>query len=212
MVLSIFDLILNAYKVLLEKQDAVSENSSNRIKLTQNQSLQLLFDLKFLFSLFDLKSINFVSSSNEDTNLSKLFTKVFDEYKNVCSELESIIDPFDYDISSPFIQSNITKSISRSVVNFILFLLPYHNLLSYLFLVYYEKALYGIISVNDKQLKNTAATNSTSANEKFNLLVLSNNQQRFELLPLASQQSQDQQAKLQQMQYKNQISMVINLI
>jgi hypothetical protein len=212
LVLSIFDLILNAYKVLLEKQDAVSENSSNRIKLTQNQSLQLLFDLKFLFSLFDLKSINFVSSSNEDTNLSKLFTKVFDEYKNVCSELESIIDPFDYDISSPFIQSNITKSISRSVVNFILFLLPYHNLLSYLFLVYYEKALYGIISVNDKQLKNTAATNSTSANEKFNLLVLSNNQQRFELLPLASQQSQDQQAKLQQMQYKNQISMVINLI
>ena len=65
--------------------------------------------------------------------------------------------------------------------------------------------MYGILNINDR-LNRNASQNATltTANEKFNLLVLCNNQHRFELLPIASQQAQQQQQQLQQ-QNKNQI-------
>ena len=59
--------------------------------------------------------------------------------------------------------------------------------------------MYGILNINDR-LNRNASQNATltTANEKFNLLVLSNNQHRFELLPIASQQAQQQQQIIQQ--------------
>ena len=60
--------------------------------------------------------------------------------------------------------------------------------------------MYGILNVNDRVNRSNAqnTTSLTTANEKFNLLVLSNNQHRFELLPIASQQAQQQQQIIQQ--------------
>ena len=60
--------------------------------------------------------------------------------------------------------------------------------------------MYGILNVNERVNRSNAqnTTSLTTANEKFNLLVLSNNQHRFELLPIASQQAQQQQQIIQQ--------------
>ena len=44
--------------------------------------------------------------------------------------------------------------------------------------------------MNEKAIRNAANNTLTTANEKFNLLVLSNIQQRFELLPIISLQNQ----------------------
>lgn len=112
-----FDRILKAYTGLIDQ-----EESDDRIKMTQNQALQALFDIKFLFGLFDLKSIHFVTSSatatSDDQIMNKMFERVVEDYKGVCSRLESLVDPFDFDICSPFIQSNINKAISRSLVRY----------------------------------------------------------------------------------------------
>jgi len=132
----------------------------------------MLFDLKFLYILFDLK----VTLINKQ--------QIQDDYKNVCSQLESFIDPFDYDICLPFIQSNINKSIART------------------------STLYGILNLNERLFRSsTNNTSMTTANDKYNLLVLSTNQHRFELLPLANQQAQQQLNldKQQNIQFKNQI-------
>lgn len=53
--------------------------------------------------------------------------------------------------------------------------------------------MYGILNVNEKNLRNLSNLQSkvSSTNEKNNLIVLSNNQHRFELLPIASQQAQE---------------------
>ncbi len=134
--------------------------------------MQMLFDLKFLYILFDLK----VTLINKQ--------QIQDNYKNVCSQLESFIDPFDYDICLPFIQSNINKSIART------------------------STLYGILNLNERLFRSsTNNTSMTTANDKYNLLVLSTNQHRFELLPLANQQAQQQLNldKQQNIQFKNQI-------
>ena len=117
LILSLFDLILDAYKHMLNAQ---KNTSLEKIKLTQNQALQIVFDLKFLYALFDFKSTGLYLNSaiHENTESNKKFNKLIDEYKEVCSMLESFIDPFDYDICAPFIQSKISKCISRSAVFF----------------------------------------------------------------------------------------------
>lgn len=133
--LSVLDLVLKFYLDLFNKnKNAIHKAGDQRIKLTQNQSLQILFDLKFLFNLFDFKSISlsmnspllstsmsFSGSSNQiDHEASlKLYNKLNEEFKNVTDLYESLIDPFDYDICLPFMQSNIAKSITRSSVKFL---------------------------------------------------------------------------------------------
>lgn len=59
------------------------------------------------------------------------------------------------------------------------------------------KGLYGILNVNERQFRNMSNFQSkvSSSNEKYNLMVLSNSQNRFELLPIASQQVQQVQAQ-----------------
>lgn len=162
-----FELVLKSYKKVIDLETS--------IKLTQNQAMQILFDIKFLFVLFDLK-LNLINKQS-----------LQDEYKNICSQLESFIDPFDYDICIPFIQSNITKLIARTTT------------------------LYGVLNVNERfnRTSSSNATSLTTANDKYNLLVLSSNQSRFELLPLPSAQSQQQMNIDKQQAFKaNQNSML----
>lgn len=175
LILNVFELIIKAYQAIVLKQN--SNDNEKSIKLTQNQSLQMLFDIRFLYTLFDLKSFQIMTTDKDNIN------RIQEEYKKLTSDLEGFIDPFDYDICSPFIQSNISKSISRS------------------------SALYGILNTSERFARsNISGTSITTDNDKFNLLLLSNNQQRFELLPLPSLQSQQQvnNEKQQNLFYKNQ--------
>lgn len=161
LILAVFEMVLNSYEKIITNVQS--------IKLTQNQSMQMLFDLKFVYNLFDLK-LNLIGKQN-----------IQEEFKNICLKLEAIIDPFDYDICTPFIQSNINKTIARTAT------------------------LYGVLNINERLIRSTTNnTSMTTANDKYNLLVLSNNQHRFELLPLPSQQSQQLNFEKQQAQFKNQ--------
>ena len=66
--------------------------------------------------------------------------------------------------------------------------------------------MFGILNVNDRFNRDkNQNTTLTTANEKFNLLVLSSNQHRFELLPIASQQAQQHQQQQTLLQNKSQI-------
>jgi hypothetical protein len=109
-------MILDYYKKLLNEHKNL--DSQDKIKLTQNQALQLIFDLKFLHTLFDLKSTGVYLNvgSSEHLELNKKFQRSLEDYNEVCSLLESFVDPFDYDICTPFIQSKLAKCISRSAV------------------------------------------------------------------------------------------------
>ena len=171
----VFKLIISAYnEVITEQKKNLDEQNNKMIKLTQNQSLQMIFDLRFLYTLFDMKSCN--------------QAEIHSHYKQVCGDLEGFIDPFDYDICMPFMQANITKSISRT------------------------SALYGVLNTNERFGRtNLSSIGVATANDKFNVLVLSNNQHRFELLPLPSQQSQQQlqMEKQQSLLLKNQANTVI---
>ena len=118
LILSVFELILHSYTNLINEQQEL-KHQTDKIKITQNQALQMIFDLKFLYALFDLKSSSFSAGLNENPTLNKVYNRVLDSYKNVCSLLETFIDPFDYDIVTPFMQSKISKCITRSAVSFV---------------------------------------------------------------------------------------------
>jgi hypothetical protein len=94
----VLQLVVNAFEEIFEAIRNQDEQKTKQI-LTQNQSLQTLFDLKFLFAFFDVKS-----------------DELSDKFKQVTGQYESLIDPFDFDICMPFIQSNITKSVIRTSV------------------------------------------------------------------------------------------------
>jgi hypothetical protein len=90
--------------------------SDDKIKLTQNQALQFLFDLKYVFNLFDMKSV-LLTPKQETDEATVDPNKLLDDFKNVCTDLETLIDPFDYDICLPFLQSNVNKFVARSTVS-----------------------------------------------------------------------------------------------
>lgn len=125
-VLNILDLVLKKYRSLVDDKNALSTNLSTnnqtRKIITQNQALQILFDLKFMFIFFDIKSIGLATSSSfssdhfNDEKLAQLAINLNDEFKNVTELFESFVDPFDYDICMPFIQSNVLKCIARTTV------------------------------------------------------------------------------------------------
>lgn len=59
--------------------------------------------------------------------------------------------------------------------------------------------------MNEKVIRNAANNTLTTANEKFNLLVLSNVQQRFELLPIISLQNQISNVQVPRVSNKSQV-------
>jgi hypothetical protein len=102
------DLGLCIYQKITElfKEEIYYSNSNKDTNgspiITQNHALQMIFDLKYLNLLLDIK---------ENNNLD-----LFNEYKSIYSDLETFIDPFDFDILTPFIQSNVNKAFARTSV------------------------------------------------------------------------------------------------
>lgn len=116
------DLTIELFAILLENYKEIitinATKTDEKIKLTQNQALQFLFDLKYVFNLFDIKSV-LLAPKQETDDATIDPNKLLDDFKNVCTDLEALIDPFDYDICLPFLQSNVNKFVARSTVSLV---------------------------------------------------------------------------------------------
>lgn len=83
--------------VLLRHEKLVNEHKST---LTQNQALQVMFDLKFMTSILAGRG------EGEGSEFTNRLEKVLDA-------LESCVDPFDLDVFSPYIATNLNKQLQR---------------------------------------------------------------------------------------------------
>lgn len=93
------EIIGNVVTELLNHYAASFEDASD---LTQKQAFQLLFDIRY---------VSLLMIARENTVLSKLSNKA-------CEAVLRHIDPFDYDLFSPFVQSNVKRSVQRSLLIF----------------------------------------------------------------------------------------------
>ncbi|KAJ8304320.1 hypothetical protein KUTeg_017903 [Tegillarca granosa] len=83
-------------------KDNRKKRDKSGVMFSQQRALQLLFDVKFLLLIIPRK---------DDLQESKLYQQ---RSQRVIDGLEERVDPFDLDVFSPFIQSNLTKHAQRS--------------------------------------------------------------------------------------------------
>ncbi len=86
-----------SHGVLLTHEKLVREHKSS---LTQNQALQILFDLRFMMAILMGRG------ENEGSELSNRLEQVVDT-------LEGCVDPFDLDVFSPHMATNLTRQLQR---------------------------------------------------------------------------------------------------
>nr|XP_033816381.1 conserved oligomeric Golgi complex subunit 1 isoform X2 [Geotrypetes seraphini] len=141
-------------KLAREKQ----HKSQDVFPMTQNRALQLLYDLRYLNILLTPRSEDLKGSRNkQDTRIQK-----------VADLLESHIDPFDLDVFTPHLNSNLNRLVQRTSV------------------------LFGLMTGTENQCSSRNAT--FSSQETHNILPLASSQIRFGLLPLSM--SSSRKAKL----------------
>nr|XP_046271904.1 conserved oligomeric Golgi complex subunit 1 isoform X2 [Scatophagus argus] len=117
--------------------------------MTQNRALQLLFDLRYLNTTLGSRLEEGKSSrSHQDPR-----------FHGVCDWLESYIDPFDLDVFTPLLNSNLNRLSQRTSV------------------------LLGLLTGSEKQF--TSRSSSVNSQEPYNILPLASSQIRFGLLPLS---------------------------
>uniref|UniRef100_A0A8C3N9E5 Conserved oligomeric Golgi complex subunit 1 n=1 Tax=Geospiza parvula TaxID=87175 RepID=A0A8C3N9E5_GEOPR len=143
--------VLNAYGKLVEqKQEKVPGYS---FPLTQSRALQLLYDLRYLSIILTAKS--------EDTKPSRI--KQDSGIEKVIDFLEGHIDPFDLDVFTPHLSSNLNRLVQRTSV------------------------LFGLLTGTENQY--TSRGGALSSQELHNILPLASSQIRFGLLPLSMSSS-----------------------
>ncbi|XP_041813786.1 conserved oligomeric Golgi complex subunit 1 isoform X2 [Chelmon rostratus] len=117
--------------------------------MTQNRALQQLFDLRYLNSTLGSRLEEGKSSrSHQDPR-----------FHEVCDWLESYIDPFDLDVFTPPLNSNLNRLSQRTSV------------------------LLGLLTGSEKQF--ASRSSSVNSQEPYNILPLASSQIRFGLLPLS---------------------------
>ncbi|KAM9346090.1 conserved oligomeric Golgi complex subunit 1 isoform 2-T2 [Symphorus nematophorus] len=117
--------------------------------MTQNRALQLLFDLRYLNTTLGSRLEEGKSSrSHRDPR-----------FHEVCDWLESYIDPFDLDVFTPPLNSNLNRLSQRTSV------------------------LLGLLTGSEKQF--ASRSSSVNSQEPYNILPLASSQIRFGLLPLS---------------------------
>lgn len=84
-------------RVLLTHEKLIREQKSS---LTQKQALQIMFDFKFMFSIF-------VGRGEEDAS------EFSNRREQVLDSLESCVDPFDLDVFTPYIATNLNRQLQR---------------------------------------------------------------------------------------------------
>ncbi|KGL74790.1 Conserved oligomeric Golgi complex subunit 1, partial [Tinamus guttatus] len=141
--------LLAAYgKLMEEKQEKVCS-----FPMTQNRALQLLYDLRYLSIILTAKSEEAKGSrTKHDSGLEK-----------VIDFLEGHIDPFDLDVFTPHLNSNLNRLVQRTSV------------------------LFGLLTGTETHY--TSRSSALSTQELHNILPLASSQIRFGLLPLSMSSS-----------------------
>lgn len=117
---------------------------------TQNRALQLLFDLRYISTTLGSRlDEGKASRSHQDLRIQELY-----------DWLESFIDPFDLDVFTPPLNTNLTQLSQRTSV------------------------LFGLLCGSEKQY--SSRRSSLNSQEPYNILPLASSQIRFGLLPLSS--------------------------
>nr|XP_006635458.1 PREDICTED: conserved oligomeric Golgi complex subunit 1 isoform X1 [Lepisosteus oculatus] len=139
------DRVITEYeKLALEKH-----NKDPAFLMTQNRALQLLFDLRYLsVTLSARQEEGKASRSHQDPRI-----------QQVCDCLEGHIDPFDLDVFTPPLNTNLTRLVQRTSV------------------------LLGLLTGTEKQFSSRGP--SVGTQEPYNILPLASSQIRFGLLPLS---------------------------
>lgn len=98
-----FRVVLNEIinNIALELLDYYSKLSTN-LEIRQKQAIQILFDLKYFTLLM-------ISRDNK---------QLVEQSNKVCNNIISKIDPFDFDVFYPFINTNVKKAVQRSLVSY----------------------------------------------------------------------------------------------
>ncbi|XP_021270555.1 conserved oligomeric Golgi complex subunit 1 [Numida meleagris] len=142
--------VLAAYEKLMgEKQD----KKAGTFPMTQNRALQLLYDLRYLNIILTAKS--------EEAKTSRI--KHDSRIEKVTDFLEGHIDPFDLDVFTPHLNSNLNRLVQRTSV------------------------LFGLLTGAENQY--TSRSGALSSQEFHNILPLASSQIRFGLLPLSMSSS-----------------------
>lgn len=96
------ELVTNlALGVLSTHEKLVKERKSS---LTQNRAIQILFDLRFITTILMGRA------EDDDSEFSKRLEHVIDT-------LESCIDPFDLDVFSPHMTTNVNRQLQKCGVS-----------------------------------------------------------------------------------------------
>ncbi|XP_062447836.1 conserved oligomeric Golgi complex subunit 1 isoform X1 [Rhea pennata] len=142
--------VLVAYQKLLEEKQ---EKKEGTFPMTQNRALQLLYDLRYLNIILTAKS--------EEAKASRI--KHDSGIEKVIDFLEGHIDPFDLDVFTPHLNSNLNRLVQRTSV------------------------LFGLLTGTENQY--TSRSSTLSSQELHNILPLASSQIRFGLLPLSMSSS-----------------------
>ncbi|XP_075850820.1 conserved oligomeric Golgi complex subunit 1 isoform X1 [Microcebus murinus] len=135
-----------AYEKLSEEKQIKKEGA---FPVTQNRALQLLYDLRYLSIVLTTKAEEGKSSrSKPDSRIEK-----------VTDHLEALIDPFDLDVFTPHLNSNLNRLVQRTSV------------------------LFGLVTGTESQFSPRSST--FNSQEPHNILPLASSQIRFGLLPLS---------------------------
>ncbi|KAM6118922.1 LOW QUALITY PROTEIN: conserved oligomeric Golgi complex subunit 1 [Phoenicopterus ruber ruber] len=142
--------VLAAYEKLMEEKQ---EKKAGTFPMTQNRALQLLYDLRYLNIILTAKS--------EEAKTSRI--KHDSRIEKVTDFLEGHIDPFDLDVFTPHLNSNLNRLVQRTSV------------------------LFGLLTGTENQYASRSGT--PSSQEPHNILPLASSQIRFGLLPLSMSSS-----------------------
>ncbi|NWR66379.1 COG1 protein, partial [Bucorvus abyssinicus] len=142
--------VLAAYEQLVEEKQ---EKKAGAFPMTQNRALQLLFDLRYLSIILTAKS--------EEAKTSRI--KHDSGVEKVIDFLEGHIDPFDLDVFTPHLNSNLNRLVQRTSV------------------------LFGLLTGTENQYMSRSS--ALSSQELHNILPLASSQIRFGLLPLSMSSS-----------------------
>ncbi|OWK14222.1 COG1 [Cervus elaphus hippelaphus] len=138
--------VVAAYERLSEEKPVKKEGA---FPMTQNRALQLLYDLRYLSVVLTAKGEEMKSGRcRQDPRVEK-----------VADYLETLIDPFDLDVFTPHLHSNLNRLVQRTSV------------------------LFGLVTGSENQF--TPRSSTFNSQEAHNILPLASSQIRFGLLPLS---------------------------
>ncbi|XP_009866809.1 PREDICTED: conserved oligomeric Golgi complex subunit 1, partial [Apaloderma vittatum] len=142
--------VLAAYEKLMDQKQ---EKKADTFPMTQNRALQLLYDLRYLSIILTMKS--------EEAKTGRI--KHDSGIEKVTDFLEGHIDPFDLDVFTPHLNSNLNRLVQRTSV------------------------LFGLLTGTENQY--ASRSGALSSQELHNILPLASSQIRFGLLPLSMSSS-----------------------